>query len=66
MSLIVSIKDKDRVVFGSDKQVSTSVTKDHSATKIWEVADLPGAIMGSVGSMRASQVIQYSRLFDLN
>lgn len=66
MSLIVAIKDKDRVVFGSDKQVSTSVTKDHSATKIWEVADLPGAIMGSVGSMRASQVIQYSRLFDLN
>lgn len=66
MSLIVAIKDKDRVVFGSDKQVSTSVTKDHSATKIWEVVDLPGAIMGSVGSMRASQVIQYSRLFDLN
>ena len=66
MSLVVAVKDKDRVVLGSDKQASTSFNKEHSATKIWEVVDLPGAIMGSVGSMRASQIIQYSRIINLN
>ena len=67
MSLVVAIKDKDRVVFGSDKQASTGNTnKSHDATKIWEVPDIPGAIMGSVGSVRVSQIIQYNKLIDLN
>ena len=66
MSLVIAIRNKDRIVLGSDKQTSTGVTKDHTATKIWEVQDLPGAIMGGVGSCRVSQVIQYSNIVDLN
>ena len=66
MSLVVAIKDKDRVVLGADKQVSTGDTKNHTNTKIWSVCDLPGAVMGGVGSARASQVIQYSDIIDKN
>jgi len=66
MSLVIAIKDKDRVVFGSDKQSSVMGSKDHTSTKIWELSDLPGAIMGSVGHSRASQIIQYSGIIDKN
>lgn len=66
MSLVVAIKDKDRIVLGADKQVSTGGTKEHTNTKIWEVEELPGAIIGSVGSARASQIIQYSHVIDKN
>ena len=66
MSLVIAIKDKDRIVLGADKQASTGGTKDHTNTKIWKVEELPGAIMGSVGSARASQIIQYSQIIDKN
>ena len=66
MSLVVAIKDKDRIVLGADKQVSTGDSKAHTSTKIWQVEELPGAVMGSVGSARASQVIQYSNVIDRN
>lgn len=66
MSLVIAIKDRDRVVLGSDKQASVGDYKNHNNTKIWEVQDLPGAIMGSVGTARASQVIQYSSVVDKN
>lgn len=66
MSLVIAIKDKDRVVLGSDKQASVGDYKNHNNTKIWEVQDLPGAIMGSVGTARASQIIQYSSVVDKN
>lgn len=66
MSLVVAIKDKDRIVLGADKQASTGGIKDHATTKIWALEELPGAIMGSVGSLRASQVIQYSQIIDKN
>jgi ATP-dependent protease HslVU (ClpYQ) peptidase subunit len=66
MSLVVAIKDKDRFVLGADKQASTGGTKDHTNTKIWELPELPGAILGSVGSARASQIIQYSQIIDKN
>ena len=66
MSLVVAIKDKDRIVLGADKQASTGGTKDHTNTKIWEVEELPGAIIGAVGSARASQIIQYSQVVDKN
>ena len=62
MSLIVAVKDKDRYVLGADKQSSAGGNKDHSATKIWEVGNCPGIVMGGVGSARATQVIQYSKL----
>jgi len=66
MSLVIAIKDKDRIVLGGDKQTSAGNNKDHLATKIWEVPGLPGAIMGGVGSFRASQIIQYVDLIDKN
>jgi len=66
MSLVIAIKDKDRIVLGADKQVSSGDSKDHTITKIWAVEELPGAIMGSVGSARASQIIQYSNIIDKN
>lgn len=66
MSLVIAIKDKDRIVLGADKQVSTGGSKEHTSTKIWEVEELPGAIMGSVGSARASQIIQYASVIDKN
>ena len=66
MSLVIAIKDKDRIVLGADKQASTGGNKDHTNTKIWQIEDLPGAVMGSVGSARASQIIQYSPIIDKN
>ena len=66
MSLVVAIKDKDRIVLGADKQASTGNSKDHTNTKIWELTELPGALMGGVGSARASQIIQYSQVVDKN
>ena len=66
MSLVIAIKDKDRIVLGADKQSSVGNNKDHLATKIWEVPNLEGALMGSVGSIRASQIIQFSDIVDKN
>lgn len=66
MSLVIAIKEKDRIVLGADKQASTGSTKDHTSTKIWKVEELEGALMGGVGSARASQIIQYSQIIDKN
>lgn len=66
MSLVIAVKDKDRIVLGADRQASTGGTKDHTQTKIWAVEDLPGAVMGSVGSARATQVVQYAAIIDKN
>lgn len=67
MSLVIAIKDRDRFVFGADRQASWGWgSKSHDATKIWEVKGLPGAIMGSVGDCRTSQLIQYNNVVDLN
>lgn len=66
MSLVIAVKDKNRIVLGADKQVSTGYSKDHTCTKIWEVPNLSGAIMGGVGSARASQIVQYTPIVDKN
>lgn len=66
MSLVVAIRDKDRIVLGADKQSSAGGNKDHNATKIWPLKDLDGALLGSVGSMRGSQIVQYSKIIDKN
>jgi ATP-dependent protease HslVU (ClpYQ) peptidase subunit len=34
MSLIVAVKDNERIVIGSDKQASANGNKEHNATKI--------------------------------
>lgn len=68
MSLVLAIKDRDRIILGADKQISDSGSDsaDHTSTKIWAVEELPGAIMGGVGSARASQIIQYTDIIDKN
>lgn len=66
MSLVVAVKDKNRIVLGADKQTSAAGNKEHNATKIWEVEELPGALMGSIGSVRASQIIQFANIIDKN
>lgn len=66
MSLVIAIKDGKRIVLGSDKQTSTAFNKEHSCTKVWNVPDLDGAIMGGVGMARASQIIQFSPVIDKN
>lgn len=66
MSLVVAIRDKGRFVLGADKQSSTGFNKDHTSTKIWEVPRLKGAVMGGVGSARASQIIQNTPIADKN
>lgn len=66
MSLVIAIKDKERIVLGADKQMSVGYNKDHTCTKIWEVEELPGTIMGGVGSARANQIIQYAQIIDKN
>ena len=66
MSLVVAIKDQNRIVLGSDKQGTLGDISDHTCTKIWNVLGFEGAIMGGVGSARASQIIQYSSIVDKN
>lgn len=66
MSLVIAVKQNDRIILGADKQSSTGGTKSHVSTKIWEVPELPGALMGSVGLARASQIIQYNQIIDRN
>ena len=66
MSLVVAIKDRDRIILGADKQISLGNNLFHNSTKIWAVEELPGAIMGGVGLARASQIVQYSRIIDKN
>lgn len=34
MSLVVAIKQKNRIVLGADKQISTGDSKNHTSTKI--------------------------------
>lgn len=66
MSLVLAIKDKDRFVIGADKQASTGLNKNHTATKIWEAPDFPDVVFGGVGSVRATQIIQYASIIDKN
>lgn len=66
MSLVIAIKDGDRIVFGADKQATSGDNRTHLATKIWTVRDCPSIIMGGVGSVRATQIMQYSSIINKN
>lgn len=66
MSVVITIKDKDRFVIGADKQGTIGYSTDHNLTKIWRVADMPSIVMGGVGSARATQILQYNPLIDKN
>ena len=66
MSLVIAIKDNDRIVLGADKQASIGDSKEHTFTKLWDVIGLNGAVMGGVGTARASQILQYWNIIDKN
>lgn len=66
MSLVLLIKDGDRFVLSSDKQVTIGDTAAHNTTKIWRLPDMPSVVMGAVGSARVSQIVQNSLLIDMN
>lgn len=67
MSLVIAIKDKGRVLLGSDKLSCAGNNRNHTATKVWDVLGHEGCCMGGVGLVRANQIIQYSReLLDKN
>lgn len=66
MSLVIAIKDNNRIVLGADKQASIGDSKEHTFTKLWDVIGLSGAVMGGVGTARASQILQYWNIIDKN
>lgn len=66
MSVVIAIKEKDRFVLGSDKQISFDNIKEHAATKIWRPVELPEMVIGSIGLARATQILQVSPIIDKN
>lgn len=63
MSIIIAIKEKDRIVIGCDSQVSKGHLKyrldNKNCCKIWALSDCENAIMGACGSLRDAQVVQF-------
>jgi len=61
MSVVVAIKDKDRVWMGCDSQVSYGNWTKHSITnpqqKIWKPEDDKDILMGGVGSLRDINIL---------
>lgn len=66
MSLVIAIKDRDRVILGANKQVSWGGSKSHDGVKIWEASEFPHTIIGSVGMVRVTQIIQANQIIQLN
>lgn len=61
MSVVIAIKENNHIVLGCDSQVSTYNCKSKLSkenTKIWSVKNCDGALMGSVGLLRITQLIQ--------
>ncbi|MEG1565382.1 MAG: hypothetical protein RR342_01405 [Bacilli bacterium] len=62
MSLIVAIKDNDRIVIGCDSQITSNGLKENcdnnSVCKIWEIKNCKQGIMGVVGHLRDGQLVQ--------
>lgn len=61
MSVVIAIKEKDRILVGCDSQASygglkTKLTVDHN--KAWYIDDCPGGVMASTGTLRTLQLIQ--------
>ena len=66
MSVVIAIKDGDHVLVGCDSQATyggykTRLTVEHN--KAWYIDDCPNGVMGSVGSLRALQLIQGAPLY---
>lgn len=64
MSVVVAIKDQDRVWVGCDSQVTTGYTKSiispKSQMKIWKPIDDNEIIMGLVGDVRDNNILSTS------
>ena len=60
MSLVIALKDKDRIILAADKQGTLGDSCSHTATKVWDIQGQPEAVMGGVGFAIGNQIIQYS------
>ena len=70
MSVVIAIKDKNKIYLGCDTQASGGNNKinlkDASSQKVWHHNNLPDLVLGGAGSLRDIQIIQTSiNLFDL-
>lgn len=59
MSVVVAIKDNDKIWVGCDSQVTAGYTKStlKSQMKIWRVSDDDELIMGLVGDLRDANIL---------
>ena len=62
MSVVVAIKDGDKIWVGCDSQVTAGYTKStlKSQRKIWRVSDEDELIMGVVGTFRDLNILSTS------
>lgn len=58
MSVVIAIKEKDHIVMGCDKQVTMGELKLKTSNKIFDIKNCPNGIMGVVGDLRGSQLLQ--------
>ena len=62
MSVVVAIKEKDRVIFGADSQVTRGGTRKTLSNpnnyKIWRIDGVPGCMMAMVGPSRNGNIIK--------
>ena len=62
MSVVVAIKDKDKVIIGADSQVTRGGTrttlKNPNNYKIWQVRGAEHCLMGSVGNVRDANIVR--------
>ena len=65
MSVVVAIKEKDRIYIGADSQVTKGGTrttlKNPNNYKVWKVDGSDNCLMGHVGNLRDSNVIRLMR-----
>ena len=61
MSVVIAVKEKDRILVACDSQISYGGSKGTLSAdynKAWYVRDCDCGVMGSTGSLRALQVVQ--------
>ena len=62
MSIVIAIKEKNRIVMGCDSQVSYGYLKgkldNNDCCKIWEIENCKNGLIGAVGQLRDCQIIQ--------
>lgn len=63
MSVVVAIKDKDRILVGCDSQVTLGYTKSilKSQLKIWKPEDDKEIVMGLVGAFRDTNILSTAK-----